>query len=139
MSDAHICICKYPLMIIDNRDGRAIEYIAMPIEVIKDGDMPVPDIDYEETEGFDGVTRGYIAVKWQKENGNFMKKYDVVGHIVRAGCQLSETSESEDGQLQCTDKSIYTVLHPAEEWVEQHVIELEPVHKTESAQMEEKR
>lgn len=112
-------------MIIDNRDGKSIEYLAMPIEVIKDGDMPVPDIDYEEAKGFDGVTRDYISVKWQKvKDGMFMKKYDVVGHIVMAGCELSDTLKEEDGTLSCNDKSIYTVLHPAEEWVDKHVIEL---------------
>lgn len=125
MPGEHICICKYPLMIIDNRDGKGIEYLAMPIDVIKDGDMPVPEIDYEEAEGFDGVTRDYISVIWQKiKDGSVMKKYDVAGHIVKAGCEIPETSRGEDGQLQCTDKSIFVVLHPAEEWVEQHVVEL---------------
>jgi hypothetical protein len=113
-------------MIIDERDNKIIEYLAMPIEVIKDGDMPVPEIDYEETEGFDGVTRSYISVKWQKvKDGNIVKKHDVAGHIVMTGCEIHETSKGEDGQLQCIDKSVYTVLHPAEEWVEQHVITLE--------------
>lgn len=121
----HICVCKYPLMIIDGRDGMNIEYLAMPVEVIKDGDIRVPDIDHEEAKGFDGVTRDYISVKWQEiKDGMVMKKYDVVGHIVYAGCEPSETSKEEDGTLVCIDKSIFTVLHPAEEWVEKHVIEL---------------
>ena len=112
-------------MIIDDREGRSIEYLAMPVEVIKDGDIRVPEIDHEEAEGFDGVIRDYISVKWQEiKDGMVMKKYDVVGHIVFAGCEPSETSKGEDGALSCTDKSIFTVLHPAEEWVDKHVIEL---------------
>ena len=112
-------------MIIDDRDGIGIEYLAMPVEIIKDGDIRVPEIDHEEAEGFDGVIRDYISVKWQEiKDGMVMKKYDVVGHIVFAGCEPSETSKEEDGTLACTDKSIFTVLHPAEEWVEKHVIEL---------------
>lgn len=123
----HICVCKFPLMVIDNRDDRSIEYIAMPIEVIKNGDISVPEIEYEEVEGFDGIIKSYIAVKWQKiKDGDIVRKYDIVGHIVTAGCELSESSKGEDGKLQCSEKSIYTVLHPAEEWVEQHVIELPP-------------
>ena len=112
-------------MIIDDRDGKSIEYLAMPIDVIRDGDMPVPDIDFEETEGLDGVIRGYISVKWQKIiDKMIMKKYDVAGHIVFAGCPSDETSAEADGTLVCTDKSIYTVLHPVEEWMERHIIEL---------------
>lgn len=126
MSGDHICICKYPLMIIDFRDGRTIEYLAMPIEVIKNGDMPVPDIDYVNEEGLDGITRKYVAVKWQQLDHRNVKKYDVVGHVVIAGCDLSETLVGEDGHPYCTDKSIYTVFHPLEEWVEQHLIEISP-------------
>lgn len=112
-------------MVIDNRDGKGIEYLAMPIETIKDGDIPVPDIEYEETEGLDGIIRGYVAVTWQKvKDGDVVKKYDVVGHIVTAGCQLEETSKGEDGKLVCDEKSIYKVLHPVEEFVDQHIIEL---------------
>jgi hypothetical protein len=111
-------------MIIDDREGRSVEYLAMPIEVIKDGDIRIPEIDHEEAQGFDGVTRDYISVKWQEiKPGMIMKKYDVVGHIVSAGCELSEASK-EDGILACDNKSIFTVLHPAEEWMEKHVIEL---------------
>lgn len=101
----------------------------MPIEVIKDGDMPVPEIDYEETEGFDGIIKSYISVKWQNiKDSDIMKKYDVAGHIAIAGCTLQETSIM-DGSITCTDKSIFKVLHPAEEWVKEHVIELKPTQE----------
>ena len=112
-------------MIIDDRDGKGIEYLAMPVEVIKDGDIRVPEIDHEETEGLDGVIRNYISVTWQEiKDGMVMKKYDVVGHVVFAGCELSEASKGKDGILACDEKSILKVLHPAEEWVEKHVVEL---------------
>lgn len=128
---AHICICKYPLLIIDNRDGKGIEYLAMPIEAIKDGDMPIPDIDYEETEGLDGITRGYISVTWQKvKDGDVVKKYDVVSHVVTAGCQSEYALKGEDGKLACDEKNIYVVLHPVTEWVEQHIVELSPLGAT---------
>ena len=143
---AHICICKYPLLIIDNRDGKGIEYFAMPIEAIKGGDMPIPDIDYEETKGLDGITRGYISVTWQKvKDSDIVKKYDVVSHVVTAGCQLEEASKGEDtclangvctitdvkdGKLTCDEKNIYVVLHPVTEWVEQHIVELSPLEAT---------
>jgi hypothetical protein len=112
-------------MIIDNRDGKEIEFLAMPIEAIKEGDLPVPDIEYEETEGLDGVVRSYIAVKWYKVNeGDFVKKYDIADHVVVAGCLLEETSKGGDGKLACDEKSIYAVYHPVEEWINQHIIEL---------------
>lgn len=117
-------------MVIDGRDGNDVEYLAMPVEVIKDGDIPVPDIDVQETEGLDGITRYYVVVKWQQiKPGMHVKKYDVVGHIVEAGCELSETEKGEDGHLQCTSKNIYTVYHPIEEWIDKHVVELTPEKK----------
>lgn len=120
---SHICVCKYPLLIVDNRDGQEIEYIAMPIDVIKGGGLSIPDIDFEETEGPDGIIRDYISVKWRTvKQGDVVKKYDVAGHIVTAGCEFSETSKGEDGKFVCDEKSIYVVLHPADEWLDQHVL-----------------
>lgn len=125
MSD--ICVCKYPLMIIDKRDAKEIEFIAMPLEVINDGELPVPDIDTLETEGLDGIVRHYVSVTWRPVTPDMhTKKYDVVGHVVTAGCELSEAIQGEDGHLQCDSKSIYVVLHPLEEWVEKHIIEISP-------------
>lgn len=112
-------------MIVDNREGKGTEYLAMPIDVIRNGDISVPDIDYEETEGIDGIIRQYIKITWMKvKDVDIVKKYDIVGHIVTAGCLPEEASKEEDGQLVCTEKMIYSVLHPAEEWVNEHVIEL---------------
>ena len=114
-------------MIIDKRDAKEVEYIAMPLEVIEDGELPVPDIDVQEAEGLDGIIRNYVAVRWQDIMPNMhTKKYDVVGHVVTAGCELSEASKGEDGHLKCDSKNIYMVLHPLEEWMEKHVIEIPP-------------
>ena len=100
----------------------------MPIEVIKGGDLPVPDIEYEDTEGLDGIIRGYMSVTWQKvKDGDLVKKYDVANHVVTAGCQPEEASKGEDGKLICDEKNIYVVLHPVQEWVEQHIVELSPL------------
>lgn len=113
-------------MILDKRDGQDVEYLAMPLEVIEGGELPVPDIDTIETEGLDGIVRYYVSVTWKPVTPDMhLKKYDVVGHVVTAGCELSETIQGEDG-LQCDSKSIYVVLHPIEEWVEKHIIEISP-------------
>jgi hypothetical protein len=123
----HLCVCKYPLMVIDKRDGQEVEYLAMPLEVIEDGEFPIPDIDTVEAEGLDGIIRYYISVTWKQITPDMhVKKYDVVGHVVTAGCELSEATKGEDGHLQCDSKSIYVVFHPIEEWIEKHIIELSP-------------
>lgn len=126
MSDTHICICKYPLVIIDGRDGKDIEYLAFPTEVMKTTDLFVPDIEFISTEGLDGVIRDFVAVLWQEPIHNNLKKYDVAGHIVTAGCLPSEATNEPDGSLYCENKDIYLVLHPVEEWISQHIIELKP-------------
>jgi len=124
----HLCVCRYPLMVIDKRDGQDTEYLAMPLEVIEDGELPVPDIDVQETEGLDGIIRHYVAVTWKEVMPDMhVKKYDVVGHVVTAGCEISETIQGEDGQIQCDSKNIYVVLHPIEEWIEKHIIEISPI------------
>jgi hypothetical protein len=126
----HICVCKYPIMVIDKRDGQEIEYLAMPLQVIENGEIPVPDIDVQNAEGLDGIVRDYVVVRWQDVTPNMhAKKYDVVGHVVIAGCELSEASKGEDGNLQCDSKSIYTVFHPLEEWKEKHIIEIPPMKR----------
>jgi hypothetical protein len=123
----HLCVCKYPLLILDKRDSQEVEYLAMPLEVIEDGELPVPEIDTLETEGLDGIIRYYVSVTWKPVTPDMhVKKYDVVGHVVTAGCELSEAIQGEDGHLQCDSKSIYVVLHPIEEWVEKHIIEISP-------------
>jgi len=114
-------------MVVDNREGQEIEYLAMPLEIIEGGEMPVPDIEVQNAEGLDGIVRQYVAIKWKDITPDLhVKKYDVVGHVVFAGCELSETLKEEDGGLKCDAKSIFMVLHPFEEWVENHIIEISP-------------
>jgi hypothetical protein len=124
MSD--VCICKYPLMITDKREGQEVEYLAMPLEIIEGGIVPVPDIEVQNTEGLDGIKRRYVAIKWKDITPDLhVKKYDVIGgHIVFAGCELSEALKEDNGNLRCDAKSIYKVLHPYEEWIENHVVEI---------------
>lgn len=115
----HICTCEYPLLIIDNRSGQNIEYLALPTEVIHGemgGEPFEPIMDTYETEGLDGIIRLYMAVVWKEPDHDGIKKYDVKGHIVYAGCSLED--------LQCDTKSIYAVLHPIDEWLSHHIIEL---------------
>lgn len=112
-------------MVTDKRDGQNIEYLAMPLEIIDGGEIPVPDIEIKDDKGLDGIARRYVAVKWKDITPDMhIKKYDVVGHVVFAGCELSDASKEENGNLKCDTKSIYMVLHPLEEWAKNHLIEI---------------
>jgi len=124
----YICPCKYPLVILDTRDGSIVEYIALPTELVKGGDMPVPSIDIVDTEGVDGVKRKYAAVQWQELNHTNVKEYEVSGHTVIVGCESSAVS-MQDGEMKCDSKSMYIVLHPFDEWVDNHFVQL-PQSKT---------
>ena len=115
---AAICSCKFPLIIVDERDGIEIEFFALPIETIKDGfgfGDTLPDMEVVDAESLTGIIGTYMKVVW-KEPHSGTKKYDVQGHIVVAGC-------SEDA-LECDVKNIYEVYHPIDEWIEYHIIEL---------------
>jgi hypothetical protein len=119
----YVCVCKYPLIIIDNRDGDNVEYTAMPTDLIEGGDIPAPTIVPIKTEGLDGILRDYIAVQWQQLAHQNIKGYDVIGHVVYAGCEPSEI-KIVNGEVKCDSKKIYIVLHPAEEWIDHHMIQL---------------
>lgn len=119
----YVCVCKYPLIIIDNRDGENVQYTAMPTDLIEGGDIPAPTIVPIKTEGLDGILRNYIAVQWQQLTHQNIKGYDVVGHVVYAGCEPSEI-KIVDGEVKCDSKKIYIVLHPEEEWIDHHMIQL---------------
>ncbi len=122
---SNICSCKYPLMIIDRRDSTEVTYLSFPDEFIDemDGEIIVPNIELVEMEGFDGLTRQYIEVQWMEIDHENVKKYDVSGHIIYAGCTKEE--------LQCDRKSIYSVMHPLEEWVDHHIVTIENKAKKE--------
>ena len=116
----HICTCKYPLMIVDKRDGIDVDYLSIPVEVIEGqmgGDMISPNIDVEDRQGLDGVTRTYVKVTWRKLDHDGTKEYDINDHIVVAGCNEKD--------IACDTKGTYIVFHPMDEWLDHHIIELE--------------
>lgn len=119
----YVCVCKYPIIVIDNRQGDNIEYTALPTELVEGGDIPAPVIAPIRTKGLDGIVRDYIAVQWQELKHDNIKEYDVVGHIVYAGCEPSEI-KIVNGQAKCDSKKIYVVLHPTEEWNSHHIVKL---------------
>jgi len=111
-----ICSCEFPLIIIDKRSGKDVEYISIPIEIVDEmGEIIMPEMSIVETEGLDGIVQEYMKVSWKKPHDK-TSKYDVRGHIVVAGCP-------EDA-IQCDAKSIFDVYHPINDWISDHVIEL---------------
>jgi hypothetical protein len=114
----HICVCKYPIILLDNREGSDVEYFSLPFQVISDemeGEPFVPEMEVVKTESLTGIIGTYMKVTWKKAP-SWAKKYDITGHIVLAGCP-------EDAR-KCDVKSIFEVYHPIDEWIQEHVIEL---------------
>lgn len=119
----HVCVCKYPIILLDGRDGSETEYYALPIQVISnemEGQPFVPDMETVETESLTGIIGTYMKVIW-KQPPPWAKKYDVAGHIVVAGCE-------EDTRV-CDAKGIFEVYHPIDEWIQGHIIELKSENK----------
>lgn len=126
-----ICICRYPIILTDKRDGLENKFICIPVEIVDGDSIPIPqmelvkEIDLDESlrrfikESFndsDNKSKEWIVVKWNKPS-NVAKKYKINNnHIVIAGC-------TED-QLECDVKSIYEVYHPVDEWYSDHMIEI---------------
>jgi hypothetical protein len=111
-----ICVCKYPLIVIDERDGDKKPFISIPLSIV-DRDMPIPDMEVVEEVDSDNKTKMYMKVQWQKPPKDPKKYFDIGGdHIVLAGCPKEA--------LQCDAKSIYVVYHPIDEWESYHMIEL---------------
>jgi hypothetical protein len=111
-----ICVCKYPIMLVDKRYGSSDTYISIPLEVTDGVEVPIPDMEVVDEIGFDNIKQKYMKVKWQELIPTWAKRYNVNEHIVIAGCQESE--------LSCGSKSIFAVFHPISEWNEIHMIEL---------------
>lgn len=123
-----ICICKYPIILTDKRDGLENKFISIPVEII-DGDcIPIPQIEHVKEDDldeslrkfikendFDNKARKWIVVKWNKPSST-AKMYNKNNHIVTAGCP--------EDQLTCDAKSIYDVYHPIDEWDSLHDIEI---------------
>jgi len=112
-------------MIVDKREGRNIDYLAIPNESIDSygGDIPIPRMDVVDHEDSDKTVRKYVAVIWKDHEGDDVKTYDSNGHVVVAGCKKSDITEIE-GKLQCSQKSLYRVLHPISEWSKHHIVEI---------------
>lgn len=125
-----ICVCKYPIFVLDQRDGvgkdeegndKEIEFYALPVQVIgeeMEGEPFIPAMEIEERESFTGITGSYMRVEWQKAPKD-AKAYDVNGHIVLAGCPVDKHGNVE----MCETKFVFVVYHPLSEWMSDHIIE----------------
>ncbi len=114
-----VCPCKFPLVFVDTRNGKDIEYIAIPGEDFENMDeVSKPEFHQMIEDGPDGESHKYMAVLWKDPHNAVTKKYDVDNHIVIAGCNAKYANEG----LQCKRKELYVVLHPIDEWKEHHRI-----------------
>lgn len=129
------------LEIVINRDEQDIKFLAIPMETIsKRGlESEIPEIEVVDHESIlsDGSTivRQFMKVVWLKITDELVKKYDIRNHIFIAGCKSSEMIKEkefdyfgkESEVLRCSDKGIFTVLHPIDEFLEKHIVELESI------------
>ncbi len=116
-----VCVCKYPLVFIDNRNGDSISYISIPEEVFEDEEsIDNPEFEEVTEEGFDGKMHDFMAVIWKNPKDAVTKKYDVNDHIVIAGCD----SSTDGKKMKCKKKELYMVLHPVDEWISHHIVEI---------------
>lgn len=114
-----ICVCRYPLIVTDKRDGEEHDFISFPLSILDGNEITIPDMEVvKDIEGFDGKKGTYMKVKWQElPEAQIIKKYNVREHIVFAGCP--------EDQLTCDAKSIYEVYHPIDEWTGYHLLNVE--------------
>lgn len=122
------------------RDGRDIKFVAIPFETVQDRgiESEIPEIQMVEheisTKDGSSIVKQFMKVTWQKVTDEFaVKKYDVRGHIFIAGCRPSEMVKEmgiddltgkEKEILRCSEKGIFSVLHPIDEFLESHIEEL---------------
>lgn len=128
-----------------NRDEQDIKFLAIPFKDIAERGVDIPDIEIIDNES-DGVIKQFMKVTIIKVGkGTYTKKYDVRGHIFVAGCEFSETIKSSDkseaqsterseverapdesrGEApKCADKLVYEILHPIDEFIEKHIVDL---------------
>lgn len=127
---------KGDIEFILERDGVNVNFIAVPFSEVGTRGIPVPenDIVYHDVKiGNDIVSKQFTKLTWQKPDGKHFKKYEVRDHYAVAGCEPSETyRESEydnEGKekevLKCVNKDVFEVLHPIDEFINMHVLELE--------------
>jgi hypothetical protein len=118
-----------------NRDDQDIKFLAIPFETVSERDVEIPDIEIVDHES-GGVIKQFMKVTIIKVGkGTYTKKYDVKGHIFIAGCEFSDTiknmesdnmkSDSKESESpKCIDKLIYEILHPIDEFIEKHIVEI---------------
>ena len=124
-----ICICRYPLHIIDKRNGETVEYFAVPNVTIDemDGELPVPNIEFVKRPDLNkSPAKDYVKVSWVKDSKSpKTKEYEIIphggvdsdSHIVVAGCNNPNSSKCK-----LSDKTIFAVYHPLREWKKQHKV-----------------
>lgn len=131
------------LEIVINRDEQDFKFLAIPMKTISERGLEsiIPEIEVVDHESIlsDGSTivRQFVKVVWTKITDEIVKKYDVKGHIFIAGCKSSEMVKEkefdyfgkENEVLRCSDKGIFVVLHPIDEVLEKHIVELESIKK----------
>lgn len=127
------------LEVVINRDGQDIKFLAIPMKTISERGLEseIPEIEMVDHESIlsDGsiIVRQFMKVVALKITDEFVKKYDVRGHIFVAGCKPSEIVKEKEFDyfgkksevLRCSEKGIFTVLHPIDEFLEKHILELE--------------
>jgi len=117
-----------------NRDDQDIKFLAIPCADIIERGIDIPDIEMVDHE-YSGVIKQFMKVTWMRAgSGTYTKEYEVREHIFIAGCEFSDTikrsefdansSDKENETLKCVDKSVYAILHPIDEFVDKHIVEL---------------
>lgn len=131
------------LEIVINRDGQDIKFLAIPMKTISERGLEseIPEIEMVDHDSIlsDGsiIVRQFMKVGTSKITDEFVKKYDVRGHIFIAGCKPSEMVKEKEFDyfgkekevLRCSEKGIFTVFHPIDEFLEKHIVELESIKK----------
>ncbi len=119
-------------------DDQDVKFLAIPFETASKRGIEIPEIEIVDHDipigllGKDFITKQFVKVKWHKLNDDYTKKYDIREHIVVAGCKLSDALKNKvfdelEGkeQLKCTEKEVFSVLHPIDEFLNQHIMEIE--------------
>lgn len=117
-------------------DEKIVKFLAVPFdENFGKRGIPVPDVEmvyHDVAVGHDIISKQFMQLTWEKLNDKHYKKYDVKSHFVLAGCETSDTSKVFDeleGKeiLMCENKEVYKALHPIDEFLGQHILELESI------------
>lgn len=139
---------KEDLEITVEIEGKDVKFLAIPFETVEKRHIEIPEvemIDYDIPIGLSGdhITKQFTKVTWKKVTDEFIKKYEIKGHIVIAGCKHPETlididkidksingPGSDGNKLHCTEKEIFAVLHPMDEFLDEHFGDIETVKES---------